>query len=237
MNMIPIPCDINSIKEDDIIDMSKLNFEASESQKKRYAFIYLRNVGFKNQLSFDQCSYNDKEEYLKTFLSANVNIEIEILASTWIEILIYNAGLNIENLIFPSILSLDEIKLFSRDNINFINKVRRLINSLTLYAVVQFNSHDQMFDTSTIEYTDDTEIKLTNLYQLAKYSAFTLITEPMPPAERSLIYYKQLFDNGENAYSLDRLTKLIPMFELLSILTAPQEYQKSFVELAEEKEE
>ena len=62
MNLITIPCDIQKINPDDKIDMSVLNINVDQDQKKRYAFIYLRNVGIKNELSFDKCSYNDKED-------------------------------------------------------------------------------------------------------------------------------------------------------------------------------
>lgn len=236
MNLITIPCDIQKINPDDKIDMSVLNINVDQDQKKRYAFIYLRNVGIKNELSFDKCSYNDKEEFLKGFLSMNINIDIPILASTWISVLMYNAGLLNPDVNMYSILSMDEIKLFNETNIDFINKVRRLINSLTLYAVVKYNSGIQICDTSNIEYTDDTEIKLTNLYQLAMYPAFTFITEPMPPKERSLVYYTKLFDDVECSYSMMKLRKLIPMFELLSMLTAPNEMKSVFAAKINEEE-
>ena len=120
MKLISIPNDMSKFNIDDVeIDMNNLKFDAPKEKIKYYAFIFLRNIGSKFNLNFDNCSFEDKEEYLKLFLSSNIDVYIPLLSSTWIEILTSE----IDNKMYlKSILTRDEIDLFIERNKEFINK-------------------------------------------------------------------------------------------------------------------
>lgn len=229
---LSIPYNTSEIKEDDIFDMNNIIISdiTHDISLQKYALLYIRNIGVKNDLSFEKCSFECKSEYLKLFLSTNINVDIPILASTWIEILSYACGISDRTLVQPSILTIDEIKLFIESNLEFVNKVRRLINSLTLYATYHHMIKNECeCDMSSIEFSDDTEIKIMNFYQLSAFPVFPLLMEVMPPEERTPIYYKVTFDDSQNLYSMSRMMENLPLFQLLGMMFAPPEQQKSFV--------
>ena len=59
------------ISPDDSIDMSRLLFPVETSKQNKSALLYIRNTGLKANFTFDQCSYNDKEEFLLLYLENN----------------------------------------------------------------------------------------------------------------------------------------------------------------------
>lgn len=232
-NYVSIPVDTTLLCEDDILNMNDINFTGVPFEEKM-ALIYIRNIGLKNGLSFEQCSYERKCEYLKLFLTCNIHLDIPVLASTWIEILSFAADIYDGKLYQPSIFTMDEIKQFVYENSGFINKVRQFINSISLYATIKYTREANLPIDDTVEYTDDDEIKIINIYQLAGYQIYSVIDEANPPVERRPLYYTKIFDDCNNSYYIDRLINVYPLYQMLSILVAPPDEQKMMVDSLKE---
>jgi hypothetical protein len=229
MKLITIPDGLLNIDNKDIeIDMFNLKFDAPAEKLKYYAFVFLRNIGSKYNLNFDKCSYDDKEEYLKLFLTFDIDIYSPLLASSWVEILNHDID---NNIYLDSILSKDEINKFIENNIDLVNKVRRLINSLSLYSVNRYGNELNNISNEGIETIDDTEVKVVNLWQLTKYDSFILIfktTDELPPELTPGNY--TIFYDKNNSYNMNRIMENLPFFNILSTLLAPKEMQQSFSE-------
>lgn len=226
MKLISIPNDMTKFNIDDVeIDMNNLKFDAPKEKIKYYAFIFLRNIGSKFKLNFDNCSFEDKEEYLKLFLSSNIDVYIPLLSSTWIEILTSE----IDNKMYlKSILTRDEIDLFIERNKEFINKIRRLINSLPFYAINRYGNKSEVPGIDEVDIIDDDEIKLINLYQLTEFDSFMLLfnTEDEVIPERKPGFYT-LFSDKDNEYNMSRIMNNLPFFNIIMTLLGSAELQKS----------
>lgn len=225
MNLLQIPIDIDkfNINSDDEIDMGNLHYINIEKPL-LCALICLRNTGTKLRLNFDNCSYEDKAEYLRLFLSSNIDVYLPQLSSTWIEILTYEID---STIYMESILSKEEIEKFINENDNFINKVRRLINSLPYLALSKYiNQNDAKLDMSGVPSIYDDEIKLMNLYQLTEYNSFILLLDDKGKPERVGGYY-HMFDEKSNEYNIYRLLDGLPFFNIITALLGTNEIQSS----------
>jgi hypothetical protein len=225
MKCVIIPNEVPTI--DDEVDMSNLNFDVPEEKKKKYALTFLRNIGTNPKLNFDNCSYEDKEEYLKLYLSTDIEISFKIFSDTWTNILTFYID---DNIYLDSILTKDEIIKFINNNKSFINKVRRLINSLPYYSMETYNTNGDYIDMSNVPFIEDDEIKIVNIYYLAGYNTFSLLlTEYDKSIEGQEPGYFSLFNDKDNQYYLHRIIENLPFYNILSLLFAPQEVQKDAI--------
>ena len=135
MNQLSLPfdIDIDHIGEEVTVDMSSLNFDVPAEQQKKASFIYLRNVGVKLELDFSKCSYEDKRDFLLLYLQEDIDVDADILSTTWIDILLAKDG---GGEALPSILTLAEIQTFMQENKDFISEIYRLINSLPIFSML-----------------------------------------------------------------------------------------------------
>ena len=226
-NLISIPYTVDMIDgiENISIDMSDLKFDCPDDKKKFYAFIFLRNTAIKADLIFDKCSFKDKEEYLKMFLTSEIEIKCPILASTWIEILSFNG-----KLVLQSILNEEEMQIFIKNNKDFINNVYQLINSLPVYTVYKFNEVCELgLSTDDIERVDYNNIKLVNFSQLSEITAFNLLLEVHPPYERRPLFYNKLF-NKDHDYDLMKITEKLPYASLINLMLADKNIQDEVID-------
>lgn len=225
-NMITIPYTLDTIKdlEDITIDMSDLRFDCPEDKKKFYAFIFIRNTGIKANLNFDKCSFEDKEEYLKMFLTSNIELKCPILASTWIEILLFDNS----ELYLPSIFNKDDINKFIERNKNLIDNIHQFINSLPIYSIYLFSKTCNMdVGIDEIETTDNDDIKLINFYQLSEFKQFILLLNPS--YEHRPLFYTKIFDNKNNLYDFMRIMNNLPYMNLLNGMFANSECQTNLI--------
>ena len=218
---------IDKVKVEMAYDMSDFDhyYDAPKEKIKYYKFIFLRNIGSKFDLIFDNCSFEDKEEYLKLFLTSNIDVYIPQLSSTWMEILTSEID---DHIYLDSILTRDEINLFIERNKEFINKIRRLINSLPFYAISRYGNRSEIPGMNEIDIIDDNEIKVMNLYQLTEYDSFVLLfnTEDEVIPERKPGYYT-LFSDKDNEHNMSRIMDNLPFFNVIMTLLGPAELQKS----------
>lgn len=219
MKKYTLPFDVttyNPSEEGILIDMSKLSFDVSEEQQKRSSFIFLRNAGIEVDLDFSNCSYEDKEQFLLLYLTEDIDVNADILSTTWIEILSAKDG---GGIILPSILTSDEIDRFLKNNKEFVAEIYQLINSLPVYSLYCSQHNGVEFTTDEFKRSDSHLIKITNFSKLSKYDAFILLidgaTEPL--------FYEKLFIKGE--YYISYMMNRMPFLNLLSALFMTPEMQ------------
>lgn len=227
-----LPMDLNTMTADEntaVIDMSNLNFPVSPEKQKRSALIFIRNTGISMELSFDNCSYEDKEEYLIMYMHDNINIHIPLLTTTWIEILSEHRD---NRIILPSILNSEEIATFIQRNQEFINEVNHLIISLPMYAIMVLSKmergdDDLEIDMDGIEVTDYNGVNIYNLEDMSTYDDFGLLvfrTTDMIPR-----IYSQYFGEDSDRMPIDKITRRLPVFGMLDLMVAPQDIQDDFL--------
>lgn len=223
-NLIKIPTDIEKIygDEDLEIDMGNLEFSVDKNKQKMAAFLFIRNIGIKKRLNFDNCSYKDIESYLLIFLTKNIEIKCELLATTWLEILLYNEN---EELSLPSLLSKEEIKQFNEDHKYFIDSCRQFINSLPIYAIWSYcPTEEDRIDMSQFETTEFDLLKLTNFNQLLEYTHFLLLLEADPIESHKPAFFTNIF-NKENEYELSVLMNNLPYLNMIMTMFGGKEMQ------------
>lgn len=79
-----------------IVDMSNLNFVGSGKASEKTSLVFLKNTGFNVTLDFSGCSYEDKAEYLKLYLTEDLSVCNHEFSSTWVKILNSCLGIGIE---------------------------------------------------------------------------------------------------------------------------------------------
>jgi hypothetical protein len=227
--LITIPNNLDILENEDefSIDMSDLKFDCPDNKKKFYAFIFIRNTGIKDNLNFENCSFEDKEEYLMMFLTYNIEVKCSLLASTWIEILSFGTT----ELCLPSILSKVEIEKFINRNREFVDNVHRFINSLPIYSIYTFNnSTNSNMDISEFKSTDNDDIKLANFYQLTEIDSFILLLTHAPLYEHRPVFYTRIFSNRENSYEFVRIMKNLPFINILNAMFSSTECQNDILD-------
>lgn len=223
-NLIKIPTDIEKIYGDEEfeIDMGNLEFPGEKNKQKISAFLFIRNIGIKKKLNFVNCSYDDIEEYLMIFLTKNIEIKCELLATTWLEILLYNE--NVE-LTLPSLLKKEEIKQFNEDHKYFIDYCKQFINSLPIYAIWSYcPSDEERIDMTQFGTTNFDLLKLTNFSQLIEYTHFLLLLDPNPTELHKPVFFTNIF-NKENEYELSVLMNNLPYLNMIITMFGGKEMQ------------
>lgn len=228
MKQYSLPFDINTAdhEEEMSIDMSSLNFDVPEDKQKRSAFVFLRNTGVKGVLDFSNCSYKDKEEYLRLFMEEDIDVNSDILCTTWIEILSAKDG---GGVILPSILSGDEIQKFIDNNKDLLDKMYQLINSLPIYSMYCSPANGDVYNVDDFPKTDDHQVKITNFSKLSKYDPFALLIDGTTRGK----FYTKIFIKNEPhiAQMMDRL----PFLNLLTALFAPPEIHNEILHRVDQK--
>lgn len=224
MDKYVLPFDINQVDttaEKILIDMSRLEFDVPSDKQKRAAFIFLRNADIKAELDFTDCSYQDKKEFLLMYLQEDIEVDADILTSTWIEILSARDGGRVT---LPSILDTDEVKLFVQENTEFIAEIYQLINSLPIYAMYCSPQNGSLFTTNDFKKTKYDRIKLSNFYKLAYSDLFILFID----GSTESLFYEKLFVKGE--YYICKMMEQLPYTGMLSMFTLAPEIQDDAIE-------
>lgn len=226
MKSLILPFDINEIKSNDdfSINMSKFNFDVPKDQQKKASFIFLRNMNVDIPLDFSECSFEDKEEFIKLYLTEDIDVNAEILASTWIEILSAKDG---GGVVLPSIFTSNEIEKFLGKNKEFIREIYSIINSLPIYSMAISSQNGSMFNINDFKRSSYDGIKLINFCKLSKFDEFSLLidgtTEP--------IFYDKLFTETS---SMEEINSNLPFTNLLSMLNFSSDDQNKFVDAISE---
>jgi hypothetical protein len=238
-----LPYDINQMEiinnEGAIVDMSNINFpQISAEEQINVSLIYLRNTNFNVKLNFENCSYEDKKEYLIKYITNNINIDYEEFSLTWLKILLffveYDFNLDPDLLNIFSILTDEEIKQFISEENIIMEELYQLIISLSVYVLFKSTMNGEVYDLSDIEKTDKNIIGI-NIYHLLYPEIDTIISSEK--FDTKFLFYnkiftinnKELFDAIDNLFVAKLLYGMstIDPVEFKDIL---EEVNKEFVE-------
>lgn len=222
---LPIDVELLSDAICPALDMSDIRLDVDPDKRERAALVYLRNTGMEGQFDFSQCSYEQKEKYLVLYLTEPLDVNTDILASTWIEILSARDG---GGVVLPSILSSDEIEKFLERNHDFVQEIYQFINSLPAYAMYCVQNEDTWYNTSELECTSYNKLKMENFHKLANYDAFILLIDGATPPK----FYEEIF--GPKDYYMSTLSSKLPYAGMLTALTSTVEFQDEVVDRLEE---
>lgn len=181
---LPIDCNISELDpNDNAIDMAQLNFPGVEKDAvPRAALLYIRNTGVTLPLTFENCSYDDKEKFLLLYMKSNISVDVPILSCTWLSILLYmrhmDSGL-------PNILNPDEVHTFVGNNTELIKNMLRLALSLPVEAMVYATNErnllselgDDPFEIDEYPKSDYNEINFANFVNMTDYAIFIELIE------------------------------------------------------------
>ena len=222
-----LPIDVNLLTkiECPTLDMSDIRLDVDEDKRERAVLVYLRNTGMKAQFDFSNCSYEQKERYLNLYLTEPLDVNTDILASTWIEILSARDG---GGVVLPSILSSDEIGKFLERNNEFVQEIYQFINSLPAYALYCLQNNDSEFSTNELECTSYNKLKMENFHKLADFDAFILLADGTTTPK----FYEEIF--GPKDYYMSLLSSKLPYAGFLTALTSTTEFQDEVVDRLEE---
>lgn len=221
MKSLILPFDINELNKisDVTINMSKFNFDIPRDQQKKASFIFLRNMGINVTLDFSDCSYEDKEEFLLLYLTENIDVNAEILASTWIEILSAKDGGGVN---LPSIFTSEEIEKFLGRNKKFVDEIFRIINSIPICSMIFSKQNGKLYDVNEFKKSDYQGLSMINFCKLSRFDEFTLLIDGSVES----IFYEKLF--VKNPYT-EEIVKNTPFLNLLELFNLTKDKQDSFV--------
>lgn len=211
---------IRDITENDIIDMTNLNF-TSASNPQRMALLFIRNTGVYAKFMFDNCSFIEKESYLLLYLTGKrINVNIAILATTWVNILVHN---KLETKL-PSILSYEEIEIFIEKHHDVIDEFYRFLVSIPLCSMNFYRDKDNnpKIDISEFEKSDFTGFNAFTLIKIFNYKEMVILPQLIEGIKP--IFYSKYFesksDRTNNIYPgfINDLMNKFPYSELLNIL-------------------
>ena len=210
-----------------IVDMSNLNFIGiPEELQKKTSLVFLKNTGFDVTLDFSGCSYEDKAEYLKLYLTEDLSVCNHEFSSTWVKILNSCLGIGIEKYSF---LTDEEIKRFKDENIEFLTEIHQLVISLPLYAMYRFLLNDEVYNMSEFKKTDKNLIKC-NLHKLIEHDEFLFLYGV--PVDIEPLFYTQIF-TVENNDLFDAIQKLPFMDVLYGLGATSKDEWKNFAKEVE----
>lgn len=207
-----------------LVDMADLNFINIPSElQKRTSLVFLKNTGFNVTLDFSGCPFEEKEEFLKLYLTEDISVNNREFSSTWVKVLNSALGNDVDMM---SILNDDEIEKLIKRNQNFLTDVYQLIISLPLYAMFRFILHETAYDLTEFKKTDDNTIKC-NLYHLIAHDEFLYLYSLASYIEP--LFYTEIFTLKNNEL-FDAIQKLPFMDVLYGLSTTPQDQWKGMVE-------
>ena len=234
--MIGLPLNINEVCETTEIDMNNLNFPCDKSEQVNAAMLFIRNLDIHAKFIFDNCIYEFKEEYLVRYMTRkNFDIDIEILTSTWINILAYEYGGTNQ----PSILTKDELSRFVENNDGIIFEMKRLLVSIPLVAMDFFreslikdhrdgNIDLSEFDVSSYEPNDTTLINTGSFVRMFDYEELVVIQQAIQGIEP--MWFINYFQKENNRFYGQFISKF-PYLDMLNMFIPENEgIQNEFIE-------
>lgn len=206
------------LPKDAEIDMSVLNFPTDENLQKKSAFIFIRNTEIVAKFNFDNCTFEDKSEYLMLFMKTNARVRIPELITTWIKII----GYGYVEIPLKSILSDDDIERFIIENMDFVKEVRRFSVSIPLISINYFLKVAKIDHIDDIPKTDFNEMSIVNFFQLTDYEIFKEIINMIDIEPAFYTYY---FDQKKSYYH-----ELVNRFPYLNMLNMVMNSDTSMIE-------
>lgn len=202
---------MNYIKENGaIVDMSNINFPGIDKKNNaKTSFIFLRNTGFNVILDYSSCTYEEKENFIISYITETIKCDRPELVSTYTKILNKLVGIHVD---IECILSDEEIDKFIKNNNEFIVELIRFVKSLPLFALKCFALNDMIYSLDDFE-TTDAEPFSDNIYSIINNDTILSFFDGESSNIEPKIYNK-LF-NYENTNLLETVILKLPFFGLL----------------------
>lgn len=157
-----------------IVNMNSIAFpNVPEDGQVNVSFIFLRNTDYPVTYDFSQCSYELKSKYLIEYLTSAVEYKIDDLIQTWSAILCSSIGILLED---TGILTVDELQLFTKENIELIGQLLHLIISMPVYIVSRFKYNDCSINIDDIP-VNDSKIFNDNINYILLHPAINILLE------------------------------------------------------------
>lgn len=176
-----------------IVDMSDLHFPSvPEDKQTRTAFIFLRNTNFKNiQLDFSRCSPTMIVEYIKEYLTTDIQVKNEELSDIVLYTLanMLSVQIDLEPLIKNNIILEIQGKLA-----NELKELKTVLASLPLYLMYRSKLNNNVYSLTTIK-TDTLKYIGPNFLNLLHDTNISLIVQALnePP-----VFYSDIFTDTNN---------------------------------------
>lgn len=211
MYTLPIELgEFKSINNDAVVDMSVLNFPTSPKIQKRSSLIFIRNTNLKAHFNFNNCSYEDKEEFLLIYMKGNIDVEIPEILTTWIKIL----GKPYVNTEIHSFMTDDEIDRFCASNSEFVFEMRRLSISIPLCSIDYYNRRKGNIYENNMPVTKYNGIYMINYIRLLDYDEFIWLIQYINDIEP--VFYDFYF-NQYNPF-FDKIIKKFPYLNMINVM-------------------
>ncbi|MCM1215368.1 MAG: hypothetical protein NC548_12720 [Lachnospiraceae bacterium] len=231
MKCYSLPIRLNEIDgitpENSIILMNELNFPCSPDKQKRSAFLFLRNTNIHASLSFDGCSYAGKCEYMMSYYTDDICVQIPELDLEWLLILLRRANGHQPCKIFTD----EEGDRFIKEHKDFIDEVLRLIISLPLCSIQYFLADKENVDTDisidSFPKSDWDKLNMNNFIHLLDHEEILWLINPVDDLKPTF-YSKYFFTEG-NPY----IQKMVAGLPFLALLNAMM-YNAGDAEFAEQ---
>lgn len=218
MAIYSLPIEKLPINEDDIIDMSKLNFPVDKCKQLKTSFLYLRNTGIKAKYEFDGCSYKEKEEFLMLYMKNNrLTVNMPMLTTTWVRILVHGK-INSE---LDSILTEDEIDKFYNDHNDYINEIYQFLISIPLCSMNLYRdegSTKSKINMDEFPSTNYFEIDPYVIIYLINYKEIIILSQAIEGSDP--LFYIRYFDTTWECYPgfIKQLVDTFPYSSLLNVI-------------------
>lgn len=181
------------------------------------SLIYLRNTNFKVALDFTDVSLEHRIKYLKLYLSEDLNLNNCEFSQSWIKILNYLVGFNID---IPCILTEEEIQEFIKNDSEYLGTILQFIISIPLFCMLRFKANkveeNSIFTFEEFTKTDKVPVS-TNIEHILKYPELLNIFSHQYHIQP--LFYTKVF-TVEND-DLFRAVQNLPFFNVLFGLNSP----------------
>lgn len=176
-----------------IVDMSNLHFPSVPEDKQiRTAFIFLRNTNFRNiQLDFSRCSSTMMVQYIKEYLTTDIQVKNEELS----DIVLYTLAnmLNVQIDLEPPIKN-DLVLEIQGELADELKELKTLLASLPLYLMYRSKLNNKVYSLDTIK-TSALKYIGSNFLNLLRDNNIALIIQAI---NETPVFYTNIFTDTNN---------------------------------------
>lgn len=176
-----------------IVDMGDLHFPSVPEDKQiRTAFIFLRNTNFKNvQLDFSRCSSLMIVEYIKEYLTTDIQVKNEELS----DIVLYTLAniLNTQIDLEPPIKN-NLVLEIQKELTNELKELKTLLASLPLYLMYRSKLNNEVYSLDSVE-TNTLKYIGPNFLNLLHDKNISLIIQTLSELP---VFYSDIFTDTNN---------------------------------------
>jgi len=185
-----------------LCDYSKLELKGT------VLYNYISNLELPVEFSFENSSFEEKQEAIKSFMETRNIIKADSLRLTVASIILYARGIKVDEVFENMIFSNDEKKEFFQNNLELCSKWEQFLESTMIYAQkcvsLDGESGEEKFEFEhDFEVIDDVTYVGSNIIMMFSIPSFMELFF-LTGSRTKLMYFKQQFDEyifrGKNLY-------------------------------------